>query len=241
MSDIVTGAIDYQANGKPFQGHLVHLDGARPDRALLMAPNFFGVGDAALAQAEKRLDARTIIFVLDPYGAAVRPADADQATQAMRAAWGDNAALRATLRAALETLREEAKKRGVAGDRLAAFGFCFGGACALELARAGASARAFVSFHGLLGTEQPAHGPVAGPVLVLNGADDPMVSAEAQADFIKEMDGAGVDWSLVNFGGAVHSLTDPGANRPGRSMYHPKVARRAFAAMDDLLAEVFDG
>ncbi len=36
--------------------------------------------------------------------------------------------------------------------RVAAIGFCFGGQCALELARSGAPVRAVVSFHGLLRT-----------------------------------------------------------------------------------------
>ena len=85
----------------------------------------------------------------------------------------------------------------------------------------------------------PATGPVKGSVLVLNGADDPMVSEDSLKAFKQEMDGAGADWQLTHFGGAVHSFTDPGANIPGRSVYDPKVARRAFAAMDDLFNEVF--
>jgi len=37
----------------------------------------------------------------------------------------------------------------------------------------------------------------------------------------------------------VHSFTAPNADMPGRAMYDAKVARRAFAAMDDLFGEVF--
>lgn len=151
----------------------------------------------------------------------------------------DNDALRARLRGALAVLEREAGELGIGRDRLAMFGFCFGGACALELARDGADLRAFVSFHGLLDTPAPAAGPVKGSVLVLNGADDPMVSEDSLKAFKEEMDGAGADWQLTHFGGAVHSFTDPGANIPGRSVYDPKVARRAFAAMDDLFDEVF--
>ncbi len=122
----------------------------------------------------------------------------------------DNDALRARLRGALAVLEREAGELGIGRDRLAMFGFCFGGACALELARDGADLRAFVSFHGLLDTPAPAAGPVKGSVLVLNGADDPMVSEDSLKAFKEEMDGAGADWQLTHFGGAVHSFTDPG-------------------------------
>ncbi len=239
MSDIVNQAVDYEVDGRTFQGHLLYLRGASPSRGLLMAPNFFGVSDAAIAQAERCLDNTRAIFVLDPFGVDVRPKTPEEAMTAMGEIRADNAALRARLRGALAVLEREAGELGIGRDRLAMFGFCFGGACALELARDGADLRAFVSFHGLLDTPAPAAGAVKGSVLVLNGADDPMVSEDSLKAFKEEMDGAGADWQLTHFGGAVHSFTDPGANIPGRSVYDPTVARRAFAAMDDLFDEVF--
>ena len=239
MSDIVNQAVDYEVDGRTFQGHLLYLRGASPSRGLLMAPNFFGVSDAAIAQAERCLDNTRAIFVLDPFGVDVRPQTPEEAMTAMGEIRADNDALRARLRGALAVLEREAGELGIGRDRLAMFGFCFGGACALELARDGADLRAFVSFHGLLDTPAPAAGPVKGSVLVLNGADDPMVSDESLVAFKKEMDAVNADWQLTHFGGAVHSFTAPNADMPGRAMYDAKVARRAFAAMDDLFDEVF--
>lgn len=240
MSEMVRQAVNYEVNGKAFQGCLLYRRDSRPDRGLLMAPNFFGITDAAIDNASRQVNDRQVVFVFDPFGMDVKPATPEEAMQAMSEVRGDNPELRARVNAALDTLRTEAGKLGVSGDRLAAYGFCFGGACVLELARSGADLRATVSFHGLLNTPDPASTRrIAGPVLVLNGADDPMVSADDKADFKKEMDAAGADWQLTDFGGAVHSFTDEGANMPGRSMYAPKVARRAFAAMEDLLDEVF--
>lgn len=239
MSDVINTPVDYQVDGRAFQGHLLHRDGASPSRGLLMAPNFFGVTERALAQAEQLLDQHSVIFVLDPFGVDDRPQTPEQAMAAMGAMRDDNDALRARLAEAMAVLTREAGALGVPADRLAAFGFCFGGACVLELARAGADLRAFVSFHGLLDTRRPATGPIKGAVLVLNGADDPMVSDESLVAFKKEMDAVDADWQLTHFGGAVHSFTAPNADMPGRAMYNAKVARRAFAAMDDLFDEVF--
>ena len=238
MSGVINRAVDYSVQGKSYKGQLLYQQDATPDRALLMAPNFLGVSERAVAQAEKCLDENTVIFILDPFGAQVRPGTLQEAMDAMAAARADSELLRQVLLAALATLREEAGALGVAADRLAVFGFCFGGACALELARCGADARAFISFHGLLSTRQPATAAPVGPVLVLNGADDPMVTAEDRQAFMAEMDAVKADWTLVNYGATVHSFTDPNANVPGRSMYNPTVARRAFAAMADLLDEV---
>ena len=76
-------------------------------------------------------------------------------------------------------------------------------------------------------------------MLVLDGAADPLVPREQLPAFAAEMSAAGVDWQLLSYGGAVHSFTDPDAKRPGVAEYNARVARRAFAAMDALLDEVF--
>ena len=125
---------------------------------------------------------------------------------------------------------------------LAAFGFCFGGCCALELARTGAPLKAAVSFHGTLDTTNPADAKnIKGKVLVLHGASDPLVPKEQLPAFEAEMNAANVDWQLLSYGGAFHSFTDPHANNPGVQMYNPTVSKRAFTAMHNLLDEVFAG
>ncbi len=240
MNDVVRQPVKYQVNGNDFEGCLLYQRDSRPDRGLLMAPNFFGISEKAISEAQRHVSDRQVVFVLDPYGTATRPASPEQAGEAMTAVRTDNAELRARMVAALDVLRAEAGKLGVDGHRLAACGYCFGGACVLELARSGADLRATITFHGLVDTPDPASTQtIPGPVLVLNGADDPMVSAQSKAAFKAEMDAVGADWQLVDFGATVHSFTDPSANIPGRSVYNEKVARRAYAAMNDLLDEVF--
>ncbi|EVT86442.1 DeoR family transcriptional regulator [Pseudomonas aeruginosa VRFPA09] len=151
----------------------------------------------------------------------------------------DRALLRKRMQAALAALRGQALA-AVDTTRQAAFGFCFGGCCALELARDGAELKAFVSFHGTLDTPDPAHARnIKGAVLVLDGASDPLVPREQLPAFAREMTDAGVDWQLTSYGGAVHSFTDPNAKVPGKMHYDARTSRRAFQAMDDLLAEVF--
>ena len=151
----------------------------------------------------------------------------------------DRAELRKRMQAALEQLLSQTDAP-VDADKVATFGFCFGGCCSLELARAGANLKAAVSFHGTLDTPNPADANnIKGSVLVLHGAADPLVPKEQLPAFEAEMDAAGVDWQLTSYGGAVHSFTDPHAQVPGKMMYDAKTAKRAFASMHNLLDEVF--
>lgn len=240
MTQIRAHAIRYELDGQAFEGQLVYDPSVQDPRpGLLMAPNWFGITETAVETARQVAEERRVVLVADLYGAEVRPKDAEAAAAAMQPLKEDRALLRRRMQAALQVLLEQ---HAVAIDpqRLAAFGFCFGGTCALELGRAGAELKAFISFHGALDTPDPADARhIKGAVLVLDGASDPLVPRTQLPAFAEEMSAAGVDWQLLSYGGAVHSFTDPEANRPGVAQYNPKVARRAFAAMDALLDEVF--
>ena len=149
--------------------------------------------------------------------------------------------LRKRMQAAFEQLQGQGEA-AVDTSKLATFGFCFGGCCALELARTGAPVKAAVSFHGTLDTPNVNDAKnIKGSVLVLHGASDPLVPKEQLPAFEDEMNAAGVDWQLLSYGGAVHSFTDPHANVPGKMMYDAKIAARAFTSMHNLLDEVFKG
>ncbi len=207
---------------------------------IVLFPNFMGPSDSARRHATMVADPGYAVLVADFYGENVRPSNRDEAVEAMGALKADHHELRARAVDALATLREQADL-GVDGARMAAIGFCFGGAVALELARNGADLQAAVSFHGALATRAPAtEGDIRASILVLHGADDPAVPQNQVADFVSEMQQARVeDWQLVQFGGTVHSFTEPGANVPGRNQYNVRSSERAFALMHGLFDEVF--
>src|SRR5207245_10086766 len=95
---------------------------------------------------------------------------------------------------------------------IAAIGYCFGGGCALELARSGADLAAVVSFHGNLDTPNPDDAKqIKAKVLVCHGGDDPFVKPEQVTAFEDEMRQETVDWQVHVYGGAVHSFTNPEA------------------------------
>ncbi|MDH4581806.1 dienelactone hydrolase family protein [Pseudomonas sp. BN415] len=240
---MVTQVVPYEIDGKAFEGTLVYDDAVKTPRpGLLMVPNWLGVTRAAAEQAKEIAGQRYVIFIADMYGKDVRPTNPDEARAAATAVRGDRPLMRKRAQAGVETLKAQAGQVSLDLASLGAIGFCFGGGSVLELARSGAQLKGFVSFHGNLDTPNPADARnIRAPVLVLHGADDPAVPKTQVEAFTAEMTAAKADWQLVSYGGAVHSFTERGASVPGRNEYNPKVAARAYQAMNDLFDEVFGG
>jgi dienelactone hydrolase len=236
--------IIYQAGGNSFIGAFVYderTSGKRP--LMLMAPNWLGVTDDAIARTQMMAGSRYIGFVADMYGdgkTSSGPPEAAHLAEALRNAPDER---RLRINAALVTLIVEAEKRGI-GDasRKAAVGFCFGGGNVLELARTGADVQAVVCLHGDLTTSKPATKPgeIKSPLFVLHGSRDP-VSDKAQRDaFETEMDAAKAKWQMLTFGGLVHSFCEPEAGVPGIAEYNEPAARQSYRWLDQFITDAFE-
>ncbi len=242
---LVRKTVDYVAGDTKMTGVLIFDDAAKSIQpGLVLVPNWMGINEPNLKQAEHVAGMGYIVFVADMYGKTVRPKDSAEAGKASGAVKADRALMRARMQTALAQLRSAAKtyRAKLNVQMLGAIGFCFGGTAALELARSGADIKGVVSFHG--GLDAPfAYDPkaVKAAVLVLHGADDPYVPVEQVSDFQNEMRENGWNWELVSYGGAVHSFTDLDANMKGQAEYNPQVATRAYARMQAFYAEVMFG
>lgn len=240
MSTITLESLVYHIDGQAYESRLVFdADISSPRPGLVMAPNWMGVSEGAERIAQAVASQGYVVLLADLYGQGTRPANGDEALAAMLPLKNDRNLLRTRMNEALKQLQAQ-KHANVDTHNLAAFGFCFGGACALDLARTGAPLKATVSFHGTLDAPDPSEARnIQGAVLVLHGEADPLVPKEQLPAFVSEMNAAGIDWQLVSYGGAYHSFTDPEANNPGKQMFNKKVSDRAFQAMHNLLNEVF--
>lgn len=240
-AEMVTQKVPYSIDGAPYEGMLIYDSSiTTPRPALLMVPNWMGPTEDAARKAARVASDRYVVFVADMYGIDIRPINAEEASAAAGKVRGDRALQRHRTIAALEVLKNQ-QQVAVIDAPPGAIGFCFGGGSVLELARAGVDVSGVVAFHGNLDTPNPDDAKnILTPVLVLHGADDPYVPPEQVHAFEDEMRNAAVDWQLVSYGGAVHSFTDPTADRPGEAEYHPTVARRAFALMNLFFDEQFD-
>lgn len=239
MAALTTKKVSWELDGAPYEGVLIADDKGPARPGLVMVPYWLGVTDEAVKQGELVAARGFVVLVADVYGTKNRPKNAQEAGKSAGVLKTDRAALRLRMTKALEVLLAQ-KNVKLDATKVGAIGFCFGGTAALELARTGAKLGGVVAFHAGLSSPTPEDASkIQGKVLALHGADDPTVPPDEVAAFETEMRAAKVDWQLVKFGGAVHSFTDPGANVPGRAMYHPVVAARAYSMMEALFSEVF--
>lgn len=161
-------------------------------------------------------------FALDVYGVGKRAKDAAEAAALMEPFIKDRELLRARLAAAAQAARG---LPGVDPERIAIIGYCFGGLCALELARSGDHVRAAVSIHGMLHTSKPAQaGAVRASVLVLHGHEDPLAPPEDMRALEAELTAADVDWQAHVYGHAAHAFTNPAMSNRAGGMYHEPLA-----------------
>lgn len=230
--------VDYKQGDTALEGWLVYDDakqGKRP--GVMVFPAWMGPTADEKARAEMLAKLGYVAFVADVYGKGVRPSNVKEAMAESGKYMKDRALLRLRAQAAFEQLR---KSPLVNASKLAAIGYCFGGAGALDLARSGAPLLATVAFHGDLTSPTPQDdNNIKGRVVALHGADDPVVGPKEQDAFKKEMSDAHVDWELVLYSGAVHSFTQKGAGNDNSkgAAYNANADKRSWEELTRLFKE----
>ena len=239
-ADVKTRELEYRQGETVLQGFIAWDDAVRGKRpGVLVVHEWWGHNVHARHQARRLAEAGYIGFALDMFGkgkVATHPQDAQAFVNEVTK---DPAVLAARFNAALEQLKRDPH---VDTTRLAAMGYCFGGAVVLDMARAGAPLAAVVTFHGALATKAPAQpGKVKARVLVLTGGADPFVPPEQVEAFKREMQAAGVRVEVISYPGAKHGFTNPDAGQYGMAQlaYDAEADRQSWAAMLKLFKEVF--
>lgn len=234
--------VEWQVGKDRFSGYLVYDDAVDEKLpGLVMFPNWMGVTELALERARDVAGDDYVVLVADVYGSDVRPKDTNEAGATVSKVYDDGGVrLRERANAAVDALKARAPDLPLDASRIGAFGFCFGGSVALELARSGAPVAGVVSFHGGIERYLPQDGKsLPASILVLNGADDTSVTDEQIVAFKKEMDAIKADWQFVDFSGAVHCFSQPESNSPPNCVYNERASKRAFEMMDDFFEERF--
>lgn len=129
----------------------------------------------------------------------------------------------------------------VDSGRVAAIGYCFGGRCALELARSGADVKATVSYHGILSTHAPAQaGAIKAEVVAYCGMKDPYAPPAEVEALRQELTSAKARYQITEFADAAHGFTDIDAEKLGQEgiAYHPIADRVSWAGTTALLEVV---
>jgi dienelactone hydrolase len=224
-------------DGTEYEGVLVSRRDRLQRPVVILFPTVAGVSELELGFARQLVDLGYTGFVADPFGSALRGAPRETMMETMAELREDRGRLLELLLAIVEQVRG----LGAADpQRIAVIGFCFGGLCALDVARSGADVAGVASFHGVLDPPGLQPRPITAKVVVYHGWDDPLARPEAVTALATELTGAGADWQLHAFGHVAHGFTNPRADgsNPG-IQYNALATERSWTGFINFLEELF--
>jgi len=233
----------YKDGTTTLKGFVVYDDATRAKRpGVLVVPEWWGVTKHTHGEARRLAELGYTAFLVDMYGDGKTANNPNDAGKLYASVMDNPATMQSRFNAARDTL---SKHPTVDRSRIAAIGFCFGGAVVLNMARTGADLKGVAAFHANLGPNVPAatQGKVKGKILVQNGADDPLIKPEEIGAFKQEMQMAKVDYRYVDYPRAVHAFTNPEATALGKKFglplkYDAAADKKAKAEATKFLADV---
>lgn len=220
VATLAKSEVTYTADGTTMKGYLV-FDPAQksPRPGVLVVHEWWGHNAYARQRAEQLARLGYTALAVDMYGDGKTAGHPKDAMAFSKALMGDKAGMKARFMAAKKLLEAH---QSTDPDKIAAIGYCMGGAVVLSMAREGVDLDAVASFHGNLATESPAKpGAIKGKILVAHGAADPFVPEKVVDAFKAEMKAAHADMKFVAYPGAKHAFTNPGATAMGEKFSLP--------------------
>ncbi len=235
---IISNTVNYLDGDTLLEGFFAYdeaIEGCRP--AVLICHAWAGRDEFVDNKAKQLAELGYVAFALDMYGQGKIGANPEENAILMQPFMEDRQYLQTRVKAALSALK---LLPWADNNKVAAIGFCFGGLCALDLARSSTDLKGVVSFHGLLNPPDITQPTINAKILALHGHDDPMVTPEQTAGFAQEMSAAKADWQLHHYGNTVHAFTNPEANDLSAGTVYKAIAdKRSWQSMKNFLEELF--
>jgi dienelactone hydrolase len=237
---VKTRLIEYRDGELVFEGMLAwNDDSGEPRPGVLVAHTVRGRSPFEESKARLLAEMGYAGFAIDVYGKDAIGGAFDACREKMETLRRERAILQRRLLLALHALRQQAE---IDASRVAAIGYCFGGLCALDIARTGEALAGVVSFHGLFDPPgNTAGNRIQARVLALHGWDDPLATPDQAVALGEELGSMGADWQLHCYGNVRHAFTNPAADAStGITVYNEHADRRSWAAAKYFLSELFD-
>lgn len=235
--------VSYEAEGVPLVGYIAYDDaitGKRP--VVIVVHEWWGNDEYARKRARMLAELGYTALAVDMYGygkVTSRPAEAVKLADDLNR------------NVPLQLVRFKATFKFLQGqeiadaDKVAAFGYGFGGSVVLNMARLGVHLNGVASFHGGLVTDYPAkRGGVWGSVISFTGEDDPLIGANRIRGFKAEMDRAKAHYRVVTYPGVKNGFTDPAADELAKKFdlplaYNAAADKDSWQQATEMLREVF--
>ena len=231
-------AVGHEFEGEQLESVFVGSRDGQARPTVILIPTVMGVTDLEIGFGRQLVELGYNAFVADLFGKEFRGAPRDTMFGEMNRLRSDRAALRRRLLHVLELVRGMEE---VQDNHIVVAGYCFGGQCALDLARTGEDFAAAASFHGLFDPPGLPQEKIKAKVVAFHGWDDPMVPPEKVVALGQELTEAGCDWQIHAYGHVGHGFTNPHASQLQIQgvAYNALAAERSWTSFINLLEELF--
>jgi dienelactone hydrolase len=241
--NVGTEELDYKSGETKLEGFLAYPEGTTDKRpGVLVVHEWWGLNDYARTRARMLAELGYVALAVDMYGNGRSTEHPDDARKLTSELMKDRSEAVRRFEAAGEALRKHPR---VDATKIAAIGYCFGGAIVLMMARSGADLDAVASFHGNYATETPMKpNAFAGKIFVAHGADDTFTTPEQVSALKAELDAAHADYKFVAYDGAKHGFSNPEATAAGKRAglsiaYDQKADAASWQTLQDTLRAAF--
>ncbi|MFT3826330.1 MAG: dienelactone hydrolase family protein [Chitinophagaceae bacterium] len=209
--------------------------------AVLVVPEWWGVSDYTKGRARQLAELGYVAMAVDMYGNGIVADSPALANSLAKPFYTNPQMAKARIDAALAKLKTYNQ---VDTSRIAAIGYCFGGAVVLNVARLGEDLKGVVSFHGNLIGVPAKKELLKAKILVCHGAADPFVPQKEVEAFKKQMDSIGADYTFKAYDSALHAFTNPAATEKGKKFnlpiaYNAAADTASWKDMKDFFDKIF--
>jgi dienelactone hydrolase len=185
---------------------------------VLIVHEWWGLNDYVKGRAKQLADLGYLAMAIDMYGDGKMGTNPDEAGKLATPFYTNPALAKSRFDAALAKIKTYSQADTT---KIAAIGYCFGGAMVLNMARLGENLNGVVSFHGNLVGVPADKKLLKAKVLVCHGADDQFVKPAEVAAFKKQMDSIGANYTFKQYDGATHAFSNPEATELGQKFKMP--------------------
>lgn len=192
-----------------------NLKGKRP--GILVIPEWWGLNDYVKGRAKQLAELGYIAMATDMYGDGKLGNDPKEAQALATPFYKDPTLTKIHIDAAIQKIKTYPQTDT---SKIGAIGYCFGGFVVLNAAKLGADLKGVVTFHGGLQGVKPDKNLIKAKILVCHGGADQFENPNV-AEFKKEMDSAGVDYTFKIYPDATHAFSNPNATAVGEKFKMP--------------------
>jgi dienelactone hydrolase len=208
---------------------------------VLVVHEWWGLNDYIKSRVKQLAQLGYLAIAVDMYGDGKMGNNPEEAGNLATPFYKNPSLAKSRFEAALEKIKTYSQADT---SKIAAIGYCFGGAMVLNMARLGEPLNGVVSFHGNLVGVPADKNLLKAKILVCHGADDQFVKPEEVATFKKQMDSIGADYTFKQYAGATHAFSNPAATEMGQRFkipiaYNAAADTASWNEMKDFFGKIF--